>query len=106
MHCPWCEFTAGPRALHAHLGEEHGDQVRTGERNGKVCYEIACPACGERYEHFMRKAARDPGFVEGFGREIRMVALDMLVNHLMAEHQAPAAGQPRHAVPGQSGTGG
>ena len=87
MECPWCEFAAGPRALHAHLGAEHGDQVRTGERTGKVFYQITCPACGERYEHLMRKAARDPEFVDGFGREIRMVALDMLVHHLMAEHQ-------------------
>jgi hypothetical protein len=92
MQCPWCDFMAGPRGLHAHLGDEHGDQVRTGERNGKVRYQITCPVCGERYEHLMRKAARDPEFVEGFGREIRMVALDMLVHHLAAEHQEQEAG--------------
>ncbi len=100
MRCPWCEVVAGPRALHAHLGEEHGDQVRTGERNGRVRYEITCPECGEKYEHLMRKAARDPAFVEGFGREIRMVALDMLIHHLMAEHEASGAGQPANGLPG------
>ncbi len=93
MRCPWCDVVAGPRALHAHLAERHGDQVRTGERNGKVFYEITCPECGQRYEHLMRKAARDPEFVEDFGQQIRMVAFDMLVHHLMAE------------LPGQSGTG-
>ncbi|HEX5189493.1 MAG TPA: hypothetical protein VFW16_08135 [Streptosporangiaceae bacterium] len=86
MRCPWCDAEAGPRTLHAHLGERHGDQVRTAEHKGKVRYEVTCPACGERYEHLMRKAARDPEFVEAFGREIRMVAFDMLVHHLAAEH--------------------
>lgn len=105
MKCPWCEVVAGrrgdpggrppeltPRALHAHLGEWHGDQVRTGERNGKVFYEITCPECGQKYEHLIRKAARDPEFVEGFGQQIRMVAFDMLVHHLMAEHELSGTG--------------
>jgi hypothetical protein len=105
MQCPWCDVSAGPRGLHAHLGEQHGDQVRTGERNGKVFYEITCPACGDRYEHVMRKAGRDTAFVEGFGREIRMVAFDMLVHHMMAEHEVPGAGQPQHTLTQQSGTG-
>ena len=100
MNCPWCDFAAGPRALHAHLGERHGDEVSTGERNGKVFYEITCPACGARYEHIVRKAARDPEFLAGFGREIRMVALDMLVHHLMAEHEQPEHEQPEHEQPG------
>jgi hypothetical protein len=86
MRCPWCEVAAEPAALHAHLGERHGDQVRTGERNGKVFYEITCPQCGARYEHVVRKAARDPEFLAAFGREIALVAHDMLVHHLMAEH--------------------
>jgi hypothetical protein len=86
MQCPWCEFAAAPSALHAHLGERHADQVRTAERNGKVFYEITCPRCGARYEHLVRKAARDPEFLAGFGREIALVAQDMLVHHLMAEH--------------------
>ena len=101
MRCPWCDFEASPRGLHAHLGDRHGDQVRTGERNSKVFYEITCPVCGERYTHLMRKAARDPEFVAGFGHEIGMVALDMLVHHLLAEHEwqdeelapRPAAGE-------------
>lgn len=87
MRCPWCDLAAGPRALHEHLRERHGDEVRIGERNEKVFYEITCPACGDKYEHLVRKASRDPEFLDGFGREIRMVALDMLVHHLMAAHE-------------------
>lgn len=93
MDCPWCEFAAGPRAQHAHLGERHGDVVRTIERNGKVLYEITCPLCGARYQHLVRKGARDPDFVAGFEREIRMVALDMLVHHLLAEHEQHETGE-------------
>jgi hypothetical protein len=87
MNCPWCDFTAGPRALHAHLGEQHGHEVATSEHHGKTFYEVTCPRCGTRYEHVVRKGARDPGFVVEFEPEIRMVALDMLINHLLAEHQ-------------------
>jgi hypothetical protein len=100
MDCPWCDVAASPRQLHAHLGERHADQVRTSERNGKSWYEVTCPRCGASYQHVVRKAARDPAFIEGFGREIRMVALDMLVHHLMAEHE-----QPEHVMPEQQ-TGG
>jgi hypothetical protein len=92
MDCPWCDLTAGPRALHAHLGEQHGDAVRTVERNGRVLYEITCPLCGAKYERPVRKGARDPDFVAGFEREIRMVALDMLVHHLLAEHEQHETG--------------
>lgn len=94
MNCPWCEVTAGPRSLHAHLGEVHGDAVVTTERHGRTFYEVTCPHCGERYEHLVRKGARDPQFVEEFGPEIRMVALDMLVHHLLAEHQQDPALRP------------
>lgn len=87
MRCPWCEHVAEPSALHVHLGEQHGDAVEFAERGGKVFYQITCPLCGERYQHQMRKAARDPEFLAGFARQIQMVALDMLVHHLMAEHE-------------------
>jgi hypothetical protein len=93
MICPWCEFAAGPRALHAHLGDRHGDAVVTTERYGKVFYEITCPRCGARYEHLVRKGARDPQFLAEFDREIKIVALDMLVHHLMGEHEQQETGE-------------
>lgn len=87
MNCPWCEFEAGPHALHAHLGERHGEVVGTSERHGKTFYHITCPHCGARYEHVIRKGTRDPDFLADFELEIKMVALDMLLHHLMAEHE-------------------
>ena len=93
LGCPWCDFAAGPRGLHAHLGERHGDAVTTSQRHGKVFYEVTCPLCGARYEHVVRKGAGDPEFVAEFGPQIRMVALDMLVHHLVAEHEQQPAGE-------------
>jgi hypothetical protein len=93
LGCPWCEVTAGPRGLHAHLGERHGDEVATSERHGKVFYQVTCPRCGARYEHLVRKGAGDPEFMAEFGPQIRLVALDMLVHHLMAEHEQQQAGE-------------
>lgn len=96
MRCPWCDFVGSPRRLHAHLAERHGDAVRTEERHGNHLYAVTCPECAESYEHTVRKGRRDPGFLVEFDREIRMVALDMLVHHLAAEHERPdpAAGVP------------
>jgi hypothetical protein len=92
MTCPWCGFQAAPPVLHAHLSERHGDAVTTSERNGRVVYQIICPRCGDRYSHGVRKGSRDPGFLTEFEREIQMVALDMLIHHLMAEHQQQTGG--------------
>lgn len=102
MNCPWCDFAGGPRTLHAHLGEHHGEMVRTTEQHGKTHYEITCPRCGDRYRHVVRKGAGNPDFVAEFEREIRLVALDMLVHHLMAEHEnhQQRTGDPSDA-PGQ-----
>ncbi len=87
MRCPWCEFEGAPRALHAHLAEAHPEEVRFGERGSSRFYAIECPRCGDGYEHVVKPRLRDPGFMEEFQREIRLVAFDMLVNHLMAEHE-------------------
>ena len=89
MSCPWCPVTAAPRALHAHLSEEHADKVRFEERRGARFYAVECPVCYAGYEHQIKPRLRDPAFMEQFRREIRMVAFDMLVNHLLAEHDGP-----------------
>lgn len=92
MNCPFCAVEASPRALHAHLSEQHGEAVvaTADERNAR--YEITCPRCGERYQHIVRKGRRDPAFLTEFEREIQLVALDMLVSHVLAEHELPGTG--------------
>lgn len=93
VSCPFCEFEARPRALHAHLGERHREAVVATADNGKARYEVTCPRCGEQYQHLVRKGRRDPTFLTEFEREIQLVALDMLVNHLLAEHEQAAQQQ-------------
>ena len=87
MNCPLCSFEGPPRALHAHLGDTHPEVVRFEERAGRSFYGITCPVCGEGYEHQIKPRGRDPGFVDEFAAQIRLVALDMLVSHLMGEHE-------------------
>ncbi|HYH52401.1 MAG TPA: hypothetical protein VEG38_22885 [Acidimicrobiia bacterium] len=90
MHCPFCSFEGPPRQLHAHLGDQHADAVRFEDRGGRSFYTLACPICGDGYEREIKPRGRDPGFVDQFSAQIRLVALDMLVNHLLGEHEEVA----------------
>jgi hypothetical protein len=73
--------------LHAHLGSQHADAVRFEDKGGRSFYSLTCPICGDGYEREIKPRGRDPGFVDEFSAQIRLVALDMLVNHLMGEHE-------------------
>ena len=90
MRCPWCPCEAPPRALHAHLLDSHGGKVTFEERGEARWYALECPICGEGYEHQVKPRLRDAAFMEEFQREIRLVAFDMLVNHLLVEHESDA----------------
>lgn len=104
MKCPWCDFDETPRALHAHLGETHPEQVRFEDKMGRSFYGIECPVCGDSYQQQIKPRGRDSAFVEEFSAQIRLVAFDMLVNHLMAEHgegvEAGAASEPEPSPAG------
>ena len=102
VRCPGCAVEAAPRALHAHLAEDHADWVSFEERRGGNFYRVECPLCQASYEHQIKPRLQDPRFVEEFRREIRLVALDMLLNHLLAEHEEP---EPRDGLPDGDGTG-
>jgi hypothetical protein len=77
--------------LHAHLAETHPEVVVFEERIGRTFYGITCPLCGDGYRHEIKPRGRDPGFVEEFNAQIRLVAFDMLVNHLLVEHDPEAS---------------
>jgi hypothetical protein len=87
MNCPFCSFDGPPRVLHAHLGDQHADAVRFEDKGERWFYALECPICGDGYEREIKPRGRDPGFVEEFSAQIRLVAFDMLVNHLMGEHE-------------------
>jgi hypothetical protein len=87
MHCPFCSFDGSPRLLHAHLGEQHPEAIRFEEKAGRSFYALTCPVCGDGYEREIKPRGRDPGFVDEYSAQIRLVAFDMLVNHLLGEHE-------------------
>ena len=91
MKCPWCGFEAPPRTVHGHLGEVHAREVRLEDSESSRSYTIVCPICGDRYRHPVKPRSSDARFVEEHLREIRLVAFDMLVNHLLAEHEPEPA---------------
>jgi hypothetical protein len=97
VNCPLCSFAGSPRTLHAHLGDTHPDVVRFEERAGRSFYAITCPVCGEGYEHQIKPRGRDPDFVDAYAAQIRLVAFDMLVSHLMGEHEEQDGGGPPEA---------
>ncbi len=102
MICPFCELEASPRELHAHLFEQHADQVRVDDTDAVRTYNIACPVCGSVHSQPIKPRLRDSGFLEEFDREIRLVAFDMLVNHLIAEHEERESPLPDIRPPGDS----
>ena len=95
MNCPWCDFQGEPRTLHAHLGQAHPDGVVFERRGESQWYRITCPVCDEGYEHVIKPRSRDPHFVKEFQNEIRLVAFDMLVNHMIGEHDGSSEGVDR-----------
>ncbi len=101
MPCPFCDFADSPRRLHAHMAESHTDQVTVEERETSRIYGISCPTCGATHEQPIKPRLRDSGFLEEFAHEIRLVAFDMLINHMIAEH-----GETEVALPGVRSPGG
>ncbi|HSG14291.1 MAG TPA: hypothetical protein VLA22_10520 [Gaiellaceae bacterium] len=87
MRCPWCEFDGPPRSLHGHLADVHPEHVRFEEGSRGLVYAIECPTCGAGYEKAIKPRSRDPAFIEEYEREVRLVGFDMLINHLLAEHE-------------------
>jgi hypothetical protein len=89
MRCPLCSFSGGRGEVHGHLVEAHADAVEmwTEAASGKMRYQVECPLCGDAHEARVKPRSSDPRFLETFGREIRMVAFDMLLNHLEAAHE-------------------
>lgn len=88
MNCPWCGLTADPADLHGHFGEQHGDVVTLAQTTtGMHTYSVKCPICGESYDRRIKPHVADDTFLAEFDREIRLVALDMLVCHLIVEHE-------------------
>ena len=94
MKCPYCPLDAPRRALHAHVVDAHASEVKTtvDEAEGRLFYDLACPFCPQSLRKQVKPRARDPAFLEEFAREIRLVAFDLLLHHIEADHAAAAGG--------------
>ncbi len=96
MRCPLCAYDAVRGEVHRHLADDHPEAVEmwTEAVSGKMRYRVQCPLCEEAHEARVKPRSHDPEFLTTFSREIRLVAFDMLLNHLEAEHGALPAGEP------------
>ena len=88
MTCPFCGVGASRPAVHRHLVDVHGDRVSTeaDAAEGQMFYVIACPRCDGAIRHQVKPRWRDPGFLQEFQEEIRLVAFDLLLYHLEDAH--------------------
>jgi hypothetical protein len=75
---------------HAHLGDDHTDQVRMFREEGKygpqLKFALDCPFCDEGLERVANPRGRESDFLVEFQREINLVAFDLLLYHLHASH--------------------
>jgi uncharacterized Zn-finger protein len=86
VKCPFCGVDKPIRDLHAHLANDHAGEITTEEVGERTAYTVTCPYCSERYRQPMKKSAKDPDFLAEYQRQIHLVAFDMLINHVLAEH--------------------
>lgn len=96
MRCPLCEYDAARGEVHKHLADDHPEAVEmwTEAASAKMRYRVQCPLCEDAHEARVKPRSHDPEFLTTFAHEIRLVAFDMLLNHLEAEHEALPAGEP------------
>jgi hypothetical protein len=71
--------------LHAHLVDRHPDRVTIGrdETDDRIFFEMSCPLCGEHVKQPLKKRA---SLLQGYEREIRLVAFDLLLYHVQEKH--------------------
>ncbi|MDN5853283.1 MAG: hypothetical protein L0K86_10630 [Actinomycetia bacterium] len=90
MKCPYCadenSDDRSVRALHAHLADAHAEEITTAAQGDRTLYVVTCPYCGAQHRQPIKKSAGDAEFLDEFAHQIRLVAFDMLLNHVLAEH--------------------
>jgi predicted RNA-binding Zn-ribbon protein involved in translation (DUF1610 family) len=80
--CPYCDESGSRMAVHHHLLESHDEVFE--QRDGALTY--ACPECGDESVVEPGTAPEESDPVERFGRELKMLAFDALLDHLEQEH--------------------
>lgn len=95
-------------AIHAHLADMHPDRVTLGHREGPndPYFQVGCPACEQEAVQSVNPGGRDPGFLEEFEREVRLVAFDLLLYHMQADHPEALGLDPGQDEPEANTQGG
>jgi hypothetical protein len=88
VNCPFCDVELPVRDLHLHLADNHAREIGTEDVGERIVYSVTCPYCSQRHRQPIRKAVGDPEFLAEYQRQIQLVAFDMLIHHLRAEHDA------------------
>ncbi|HBY92859.1 MAG: hypothetical protein M5U01_39275 [Ardenticatenaceae bacterium] len=86
--CPYCDFHGPRTSVHTHLAATHSDVLgwEVDERFGHTACVVTCPLCGASHSQVVRKARKNPGFIQEYEYEIRLVVFDLLLYHLQGEH--------------------
>ncbi len=93
MTCPFCDEPGTRPELHAHLSDAHAAEVKTWETGaGRRFYQLDCPRCDEGFRKEIKPRLKDPGYLEEYAREIRVVAFDMFLYHWQAAHEEESVG--------------
>lgn len=88
MRCAFCGNEMRRPELHAHLVDDHAEEVKTWETgSGRRFYQLECPDCDESTTHQVKPRLTDPSFLEEYSREIRIVAFDEFLYHVEAAHE-------------------
>lgn len=90
MICPYCARAGTRMETHAHLWDDHPEQVRMfrDEQKDALKFALDCPFCDEGMERVANPRGREAEFLEEFRREIALVAFDLMLYHLQASHAA------------------
>jgi len=87
MECPTCdEASLGYESLHRHLIARHPELVAIVAKGSRPSYRVNCPLCEEVYVQAIKRGHPEDGFIEEFEVDIRLVGMDILVQHLIGEH--------------------
>ena len=109
MICPYCAQPGTRMETHAHLGQDHSDQVRMFRDipRDRLMFALDCPFCDEGMERVANPRGRERDFLDEFRREITLVAFDLLLYHFQASHaeRVELPPVPADTEPGTGGTG-
>jgi hypothetical protein len=87
MRCPFCDRTGSRPELHAHLTDEHAQEVVAEQDSwGRRFMELECPECDQGHRQEVKPRYNDPTFLEEHYREIRLVAFDLFLYHWEEAH--------------------